>query len=172
MNNKRVFHFPKLENDLIPRVFNRQPVERVPVWLMRQAGRCDPEYRRLREEDGRSLEDVFRDVDFSIRISLLPRRFGVDAIIMFQDILTPLEPMGAVFQFKPGPVLEHPITSLDSVHQLKSPEPARDLKSVGRILNGLKTELEGSLPFLGVAGAPVTLAVGMIAGKSTNPNGS
>ena len=87
MNNKRVFHFPKLENDLIPRVFNRQPVERVPVWLMRQAGRCDPEYRRLREEDGRSLEDVFRDVDFSIRISLLPRRFGVDAIIMFQDIL-------------------------------------------------------------------------------------
>ena len=92
MNNKRVFHFPKLENDLIPRVFNRQPVERVPVWLMRQAGRCDPEYRRLREEDGRSLEEVFRDVDFSIRISLLPRRFGVDAIIMFQDILTPLEP--------------------------------------------------------------------------------
>ena len=73
---------------------------------MRQAGRCDPEYRRLREEDGRSLEDVFRDVDFSIRISLLPRRFGVDAIIMFQDILTPLEPMGAGFQFKPGPVLE------------------------------------------------------------------
>ena len=114
MNNKRVFHFPKLENDLIPRVFNRQPVERVPVWLMRQAGRCDPEYRRLREEDGRSLEDVFRDVDFSIRISLLPRRFGVDAIIMFQDILTPLEPMGAGFQFKPGPVLEPPITSLDS----------------------------------------------------------
>ena len=99
MKNKRVFHFPKLENDLIPRVFNRQPVERVPVWLMRQAGRCDPEYRRLREEDGRSLEEVFRDVDFSIRISLLPRRFGVDAIIMFQDILTPLEPMGAGFQF-------------------------------------------------------------------------
>ena len=169
MNNKRAFHFPKLENDLIPRVFNRQPVERVPVWLMRQAGRCDPEYRRLREEDGRSLEDVFRDVDFSIQISLLPRRFGVDAIIMFQDILTPLEPMGAGFQFKPGPVLEHPITSLDSVHQLKIPEPARDLKSVGRILNGLKTELEGSLPLLGFAGAPVTLALFMIAGKSPNP---
>ena len=55
-------------------------------------------------------------------------------IIMFQDILTPLEPMGAGFQFKPGPVLEHPVTSLDSVHQLKIPEPARDLKSVGRIL--------------------------------------
>ena len=117
MNNKRPFHFPKLENDLIPRVFNLHPVERVPVWLMRQAGRSDPEYRRLREEDGRSLEEVFRDVDFSIRISLLPRRIGVDAIIMFQDILTPLEPMGAGFQLKPGPVLEHPITNLDSVHQ-------------------------------------------------------
>ena len=77
--------------------------------------------------------------------------------------------MGAGFQFKPGPVLEHPITSLDSVHQLKIPEPARDLKSVGRILNGLKTELEGSLPLLGFAGAPVTLALFMIAGKSPNP---
>ena len=55
------------------------------------------------------------------------------------------------------------------MHQLKIPEPARDLKSVGRILNGLKTELEGSLPLLGFAGAPVTLALFMIAGKSPNP---
>ena len=168
MNAKKHFHFPKLENNLIARVFNHQPVERVPVWMMRQAGRCDPEYRRLRQEDGRPLEELFRDVDMSIKISLLPRRFGVDAIIMFQDILTPLEPMGAGFHFNPGPVLEEPITDLERVHQLKIPHPVKDLKNVGRILSGLKSELGGSLPLLGFAGAPVTLALFMIAGKSPN----
>ena len=166
MDTNKKFNFPKLENDLLARVFNHQPVERVPVWLMRQAGRCDPEYRHIRQKDERPLEELFRDVEMSIKISLLPQRFGVDAIIIFQDILTPLEPMGAGFHFSPGPILEEPVTDLERVHKLKIPNPEQDLKIVGNILSGIKTEIGRSLPILGFAGAPVTLALFMIAGKS------
>ena len=89
------------KNDLLLRVFHGEPVSRVPVWMMRQAGRTDLEYIALREADGRPLEELFGDVAQSIRVSLLPKRLGVDAIIMFQDILTPLAPMGAPFIFHP-----------------------------------------------------------------------
>ena len=99
MGNNFRFRFPSLKKNLLIGIFNREPVCRVPVWMMRQAGRTDPEYCRLRKEDGRPLEEVFLDVEFSTKISLLPCRLGVDAIIMFQDILTPLAPMGARFKF-------------------------------------------------------------------------
>ena len=81
-----------LKNDRLLRVLNHLPVDRVPVWIMRQAGRTDPEYIQLRKKDGRPLEKLFSDVETSIKISLLPKKLGVDAIIMFQDILTPLTP--------------------------------------------------------------------------------
>ena len=92
-----------LKNDRLLRVLNHLPVDRVPVWLMRQAGRTDPEYSQLRNKDGRPLEKLFSDVEISIKISMLPKKLGVDAIIMFQDILTPLTPTGTVFRFDPGP---------------------------------------------------------------------
>ena len=79
-----------LKNDRLLRVLNHLPVDRVPVWIMRQAGRTDPEYIQLRKKDGRPLEKLFSDVETSIKISLLPKKLGVDAIIMFQDILTPV----------------------------------------------------------------------------------
>ena len=100
------------KNDLLLRVFRREPVSRVPVWMMRQAGRTDPEYIALRETDGRPLEELFGDVTQSIRVSLLPKRLGIDAIIMYQDILTPLAPMGAPFVFRPGPISK-PIQTLE-----------------------------------------------------------
>ena len=93
-----------LKNDRLLRVLNHLPVDRVPVWIMRQAGRTDPEYIQLRKKDGRPLEKLFSDVETSIKISLLSKKLGVDAIIMFQDILTPLTPTGTVFRFAPGPV--------------------------------------------------------------------
>ena len=93
------------KNDLLLRAARRLPVERVPVWMMRQAGRSDPAYRALRKRAQLPLEQLFRDVERAIEISLLPQRIGVDAIIMYQDILTPLTPMGVHFQFAPGPVL-------------------------------------------------------------------
>ncbi|HCV85278.1 MAG TPA: uroporphyrinogen decarboxylase [Deltaproteobacteria bacterium] len=153
------------KNDLLLRVFRGEQVSRVPVWMMRQAGRTDPEYIALRETDGRPLEELFGDVTQSIRVSLLPKRLGIDAIIMFQDILTPLAPMGAPFVFRPGPISK-PIQTLEQVYQLRLPDPEADLSHVGAILQGIHEELQDELPVLGFAGAPVTLAFFLLAGGS------
>jgi len=157
-----------LKNDRLLRVLKHLPVDRVPVWLMRQAGRTDPEYCQLRKKDGRPLEKLFLDPETAIKISLLPKRLGVDAIIMFQDILTPLTPMGAGFHFDPGPVLEKPVRTMAQVKALRLPDPETELRTVAQILSGLKTELAGELPVLGFAGSPMSLAFFMIAGSSPN----
>ena len=156
------------KNDRLIRVLNYLPVDRIPVWMMRQAGRTDPEYNQLRKNDGRALEELFADPEIAIKISLLPKRLGVDAIIMFQDILTPLTPMGAGFHFAPGPILEKPVRTMAQVKALRLPEPETELRTVAQILSGLKTELAGELPVLGFAGSPMSLAFFMIAGSSPN----
>ena len=157
-----------LKNDRLLRVLKHLPVDRVPVWLMRQAGRTDPEYCQLRKKDGRPLEKLFLDPETATKISLLPKRLGVDAIIMFQDILTPLTPMGAGFHFDPGPVLEKPVRTMAQVKALRLLDPETELRAVAQILSGLKTELAGELPVLGFAGSPMSLAFFMIAGSSPN----
>ena len=157
-----------IKNDRLIRVLNYLPVDRIPVWMMRQAGRTDPEYNQLRKNDGRALEELFADPEIAIKISLLPKRLGVDAIIMFQDILTPLTPMGAGFHFAPGPILEKPVRTMAQVKALRLPEPETELRTVAQILSGLKTELAGELPVLGFAGSPMSLAFFMIAGSSPN----
>ncbi len=160
------YPMPALKNDLLLRTINRFPVSRVPVWMMRQAGRTDPLYRKLREDDGRPLEILFQDVERAIEISLLPKRLGVDAIIIFQDILTPLSPMGAEFLFRPSPVLESPIQSKERLQALRPIDPPSDLACVGSIIQGVQRELDQELPVLGFAGSPMTLAFFMIPGKS------
>ncbi len=156
----------KLTNDLLLRAARRERTERTPVWLMRQAGRFDPKYREIRERAGLTLEDTFRDPDLAAEISLLPKRFGVDAIIFFQDILTPLEPMGAGFVFRPGPVLDNPVRTASDLEALKPIDSGSDLDFVSRTLILLGTELNGELPLLGFAGAPLTLAFFLIEGGS------
>ena len=156
------------KNDRLIRVLNYLPVDRIPVWMMRQAGRTDPEYNQLRKNDGRALEELFADPEIAIKISLLPKRLGVDAIIMFQDILTPLTPMGAGFHFDPGPVLEIPVRTFSQVKALSAVDPEIHLQTVSQILKGLNAELKGELPVLGFAGSPMSLAFFMIAGKSPN----
>ena len=156
------------KNDRLIRVLNYLPVDRIPVWMMRQAGRTDPEYNQLKKNDGRALEELFADPEIAIKISLLPKRLGVDAIIMFQDILTPLTPMGAGFHFAPGPILEKPVRTMAQVKALRLPDPETELRTVAQILSGLKTELAGELPVLGFAGSPMSLAFFMIAGSSPN----
>ena len=157
-----------IKNDRLLRVLNHLPVDRVPVWMMRQAGRTDPEYNQLKKNDGRALEKLFADPEIAIKISLLPKRLGVDAIIMFQDILTPLTPAGAGFHFAPGPILEKPVRTMAQVKALRAFDPGVHLQSVSQILKGLNAELKGELPVLGFAGSPMSLVFFMIAGRSPN----
>ena len=165
-----------LKNDLLLRAARRQPVERVPVWLMRQAGRSDPAYRALREQINLPLERLFRtipcsfsdqEIEWAIEISLLPKRIGVDAIIVYKDILTPLCPMGVHFRFNPGPVLDSPIRTHSQIEALQPlDDPTSQMAFTGKIINGLRGTLEGELPLIGFAGSPLTLAFFMVAGTS------
>jgi uroporphyrinogen decarboxylase len=155
-----------LKNDLLLRAARRQQTERAPVWLMRQAGRCDPEYRRLRQRTAAPLEVLFRSPDLAAEISLLPKRFGVDAIILFQDILSMLAPLGAEFVFRPGPVLDHPVRTAADAARLRPFDPAEKLAFVGEAMRRVRRELAGDLPLLGFAGAPLTLAFFLVEGRS------
>ena len=172
----------ELKNDLLLRASRCLPVERVPVWMMRQAGRSDPLYRQIRQELNLPLERLFRtcptpvsetDIEWAVKISLLPKRIGVDAIIVYKDILTPLAPMGAHFRFNPGPILDPPIRSQTQVEALQPlDEPSTQLAFTGQVIRKLRETLDGELPLIGFAGAPLTLAFFLIAGESPIKRGA
>ena len=172
----------QLKNDLLLRASRCLPVARVPVWMMRQAGRSDPLYRQIRQELNLPLERLFRtcptpvsetDIEWAVKISLLPKRIGVDAIIVYKDILTPLAPMGAHFRFNPGPILDTPIRSQAQVDALQPlNEPSTQLAFTGQVIRKLRETLNGELPLIGFAGAPLTLAFFLIAGESPIKRGS
>lgn len=153
-------------NDLFLRAARGESTERPPVWLMRQAGRTDPAYNELKAASGLELEALFSHPELAAQISLLPKRLGIDAIIYFQDILTPLGPMGCEFTFRPGPVTEHPIRSVTDVDRLTTFDVAAELPFIEEIFRLIHVELDGEMPVLGFSGAPLTLAVFMIEGKS------
>ena len=148
-------------NDLLLRALHGERTERTPIWLMRQAGRTDPAYLKLREENPLPLELLFRHPGLAAQITLLPARFGVDALILYQDILTPLTPMGAHFRFAPGPVLDAPV----DVTQLTLYDVSAELAFVGESLDRVQA-LQSDLPVLGFAGAPLTLLVFILQGGS------
>ena len=145
---------------------------RLPIWLMRQAGRTDPAYNRLKAESGLPLESLFRHPQLAAEISLLPRRLNIDAIIFFQDILTPLEPMGANFIFDPAPRLEIPRNTPAAIEQLSEFDVAKQMPYVGETLDIIHDQLAGALPVLGFAGAPFTLALFILEGKSAASDAS
>ncbi len=153
-------------NDLLVRAARGERTERTPVWLMRQAGRFDPKYLAIRDRCGLELEDLFRDPELACEITMLPIRFGVDAAILFQDILTPLAPLGARFVYRPGPVLEPPIRGRRDIERLRAIDPRDELSFVWRSIKLVLSELKGTLPLIGFAGAPLTLATFMIEGRS------
>ncbi len=153
-------------NDLFARAARGESTPRPPIWLMRQAGRTDPAYNALRERDGRPLEALFSDPDTAAEVSLLPKRIGVDAIIYFQDILTPLTPAGCPFVFRPGPITDSPIRDAADVRRIQTFDVADELPFIGKTFANVIRSVDGELPVLGFAGAPVTLAVFMIEGKS------
>jgi uroporphyrinogen decarboxylase len=143
---------------LLVRAARGEEVERPPVWAMRQAGRWDPQFNKLRGD--LSFYEFSENVELSVRTSLLPRRFGVDAIILFYDITTLVVAMGLPFTLQPGkgPVPDLPIRNLVDVERL-DPEPSPErFHHIVRLLERVKEELSGALPVIVFAGAPFTVA--------------
>jgi uroporphyrinogen decarboxylase len=143
---------------LLVRAARGEAVERPPVWAMRQAGRWDPEFNRLRA--GRSFYEFSENVELSAQCSLLPRRFGVDAIILFYDITTLPVAMGLPFtlQANRGPVPDHLVRRVADVERL-DPNPAPErFGHIVQLLDRVRQELNGALPVIVFAGAPFTVA--------------
>ncbi len=158
----------KPKNDLFLRACKKEKIERTPVWLMRQAGRYMKEYRELREKAG-SFKNFYKNVELAVEASILPKKIlDIDAIIIFSDILTPLESIGMNFDFKEGegPVFENPIKSVEDLNRL-NPFNVEDVKYVGEIIKGVNQYLNREIPVIGFAGAPFTLAAYMIEGKGS-----
>ncbi len=143
---------------LIVRAARGEPIERPPVWAMRQAGRWDPEFNKVRA--GKSFYLFSEDVESAAKASLCPRRFGVDAIILFYDITTLPIAMGLPFELKTGsgPVPDRPIQTMNDVSRL-NPKPDPDnYRHIRLLLKRVKAELNGELPVIVFAGAPFTVA--------------
>ncbi|MBX3494791.1 MAG: uroporphyrinogen decarboxylase [Parvibaculum sp.] len=151
------------------KALKRQPVDRVPVWLMRQAGRYLPEYRKVRAEAG-SFLDLCYTPDFAEEVTLQPiRRYGFDASILFSDILVVPDALGQPVAFKEGegPVLE-PITHADGIAALKPVAAIREkLQPVYETVRRLRISLPAETALIGFAGAPWTVATYMVGGRGS-----
>src|SRR4029078_12526074 len=146
------------QGHLLVRACRGEAVERPPVWAMRQAGRWDPEFQRVRA--GKSFYAFSEDVEGAAKASLCPRRFGVDAIILFYDITTLPIAMGLPFELKPGagPVPDRPIRAAADLDRLDAnPNPLK-YDHIRRLLRRVQEELRGELPVIAFAGAPSTVA--------------
>jgi uroporphyrinogen decarboxylase len=141
-----------------------EPVERVPVWIMRQAGRYLPEYRAVREKH--NFLEVCRTPELAMEVSLQPHRIlGVDAVIVFSDILIPAAAMGLPFELTDkGPVIESPLRTAAQIHELAIFDPEQETGFLMETIRGLTRELGPGIPVLGFAAAPWTLACYMIEG--------
>ena len=140
-----------------------------PVWFMRQAGRYMPEYRAIRAKH--SILDICAHGELAAEVTLQPvKRFGVDAAILFADILLPVVPMGRTLRFAEGegPIIERPVRSARDVAELRPVTPEESLASVLDAIRIVRRELEGGgVPLIGFAGAPFTIASYMIEGGSS-----
>lgn len=138
-----------------------QITPRRPVWLMRQAGRILAPYRQLKEQTG-SIEQMFRDPAIATEVTLMPvEMLGVDAAILFADIFTPIDPMGCSVTFNPGPVLEFYVSRPEDVARLHTFDADADLAYVADIIGRVRSQLPASVPLIGFAGSPFTLATYM-----------
>ena len=134
---------------------------RAPIWIMRQAGRYLPEYRALKETY--TFWEMCRTPDLATEVTLQPiRRFGLDAAILFQDIMTPLPPMGLDIDFSPGPVFKTPVRSAEAVDKLIVPEQDEIAPFVAEAIGLIRRE--SPVPLIGFGGAPLTLATYIVQG--------
>jgi uroporphyrinogen decarboxylase len=149
---------------LFLRACRGEPVERTPVWVMRQAGRYLPQYRKVRERV--SFLELCKTPELACEVSLQPvDEFGFDAAILFSDILIPLEAMGLPLMFRDdGPVLPQPVASCSDVDRLSVPDPASAMPFVLDAIRAIRARLAGRVPLIGFAGAPFTLATYAVEG--------
>jgi uroporphyrinogen decarboxylase len=158
-----------LHNDRFIRALLRKPVDKTPVWVMRQAGRYLPEYREVRAQAG-SFLNLMQTPELACEVTLQPlRRFDFDASILFSDILTIPHAMDLGLSFKEGegPVFERPLRTQADIERLTVPNPLRDMPYVYETIKLIKAGLQGKVPLIGFAGSPWTLATYMIEGGST-----
>jgi uroporphyrinogen decarboxylase len=156
----------ELKNDLLLRALAREPTERTPVWLMRQAGRYLPEYRATREKAG-SFIKLMSTPELACEVTLQPLdRYGLDAAILFSDILTIPHAMGLGLHFVEGegPKFERPLRTRADVERLAPPDPERDTRYVMDAVRLIRRELAGRVPLIGFAGSPWTLMCYMVEG--------
>lgn len=150
-----------------PTVFERAarglPVHHTPIWIMRQAGRYLPEYRKLR----RNIDFVTatRTPEIAARITLQPmRRFEMDAAILFSDIMTPLDPMGVEVKFAPGPVLPEPVRTPEAARSVRELVPDEGVPFVLEAIRMVRSALRPEAALIGFAGAPFTLFCYLVEG--------
>lgn len=152
------------------RAFFKQPVDKTPIWLMRQAGRYLPEYRALRQKVPDFLT-LCKTPDLACEVTLQPlERFDLDGAIIFSDILTIPDAMGLGLQFvqNEGPKFSHPIRTAQDIKNLPIPDPEEKLSYVGEAIRRVKKSLQQKCPVIGFSGSPWTLAAYMIEGESSD----
>lgn len=160
--------FAPLKNDTFLRALLRQETDYTPVWLMRQAGRYLPEYRASRQGAG-SFMNLAKNPDFATEVTLQPiDRFGLDAAILFSDILTVPDAMGLGLYFEEGegPKFERPLKDEKAIMDLRVPE-AGALQYVFDAVTQIRRSLDGRVPLIGFAGSPWTLACYMVEGQGS-----
>ncbi len=159
----------ELHNDRFLRALLRQPVDRTPLWIMRQAGRYLPEYRATRAKAGNFLS-LCKSPELACEVTLQPiDRFDLDAAILFSDILTVPDAMGLGLGFfeGEGPRFARPVRSASDVDRLPIPDPEGELKYVMDAVRTIRRELNGRVPLIGFSGSPWTLAAYMVEGEGS-----
>ncbi|MDH5408154.1 MAG: uroporphyrinogen decarboxylase [Gammaproteobacteria bacterium] len=159
----------ELKNDRFLKALLREPVDMTPVWMMRQAGRYLPEYRKTREKAG-DFMTLCKTPDLACEVTMQPlRRYDLDAAILFSDILTIPDAMGLGLYFEQGegPKFEKPITRPADVDALFVPDIEEELGYVMAAVSIIRRELDGKVPLIGFSGSPWTLATYMVEGGGT-----
>jgi uroporphyrinogen decarboxylase len=148
---------PEMSESLFLRACRRQPVERTPIWMMRQAGRYLPAYRAVRARA--SFLELCRNPELACEVTLQPiDEFGFDAAILFSDILITLPPMGVDVAFPDsGPKIAAPVRTQAAIDALHVPDPEAELPYVMAAIKKIKAGLAGRVPLIGFAGAPLTM---------------
>jgi uroporphyrinogen decarboxylase len=154
------------KKELFLRACRFEPVPRVPVWIMRQAGRYLPEYQAVRANH--SFLEICKTPELAAEVSIQPfRALGVDAVIVFSDILIVAEAMGMPLDVPDtGPVLTNPVRDVEQVRKLRDFDPERETRFVGDAIRAICNEVGPNVPVIGFAAAPWTLACYMIEGRT------